>query len=451
VTDLIGEATELFRRLLRLDTTNPPGRETQAAELLERHLADAGIEGEIFEKEPGRGNLVARLEATVDPQKRVGGPLLLTGHTDVVPAEASRWTHPPFEAVEADGCIWGRGAVDMKHMVAMSATVMKALAASDRPLRRDVIFAAVADEERGCEYGSKYLVEEHADKVGADVMLGEVGGFWLDVEGHTFVPVQVAEKGRARVRLTARGPSGHGSIPRRDTAFGELSRAVELLTTRRLPHHRSAVVEAFVRTLAEPQSVPTKLALLGLLRPATAGFVIDHLIGEADKARNFDALLHNTVTPTRARVGDQLNVIPGEATVECDGRIAPGSSAETLRREVEALLGDHGLSVDVTVDGEMPPVQTDTDAGGVLEAIESVCAERAPSATVVPYMIPGYTDAQYFSRLGTRCYGFAPLKLDADSDLVFADLFHGVDERVPIEGFQWGVQTLLEVVERLVH
>jgi acetylornithine deacetylase/succinyl-diaminopimelate desuccinylase-like protein len=150
-------------------------------------------------------------------------------------------------------------------------------------------------------------------------------------------------------------------------------------------------------------------------------------------------------------VGDQLNVIPGEATVECDGRIVPGSSAEALGHEVEALLDEQGLAVDVSVDGEMPPVQTDPDGDGVLEAIESVCAQRAPPASVVPYMIPGYTDAQYFSRLGTRCYGFAPLKLEADSDLVFSDLFHGVDERVPIEGFQWGVQTLLEVVERLVY
>ncbi len=451
MTELVGEATELFRRLLRLDTTNPPGRETAAAELLEQYLAEAGIESDMFEKQPGRGNLVARLEATVDPEDRVGGPLLLAGHTDVVPADAANWTHPPFGAEIADGCIWGRGAVDMKHMVAMSATVMKALAASGTPRRRDVIFAAVADEEQGCEYGSKYLVEQFPEKVRADVMLGEVGGFWLDVEGHTFIPVQVAEKGRARVRLTARGPTGHGSIPRRDTALGELARAIDVLTDRRLPYHRSRVVERFVRRLAEPQSLPIRLALLGLLRRGTAGFVIDHLIGEPDKARNFDALLHNTVTPTRIQVDGQLNVIPGEATIECDGRIVPGSSADELRSEVVTLMEDHGLSIDVSVDGESPPVQMDTGSSEVLDEIESVCARRAPEASVVPYMIPGYTDARHFSRLGTRCYGFAPLKLDAESDLVFSDLFHGVDERVPVEGFEWGVRTLKEVVERLVH
>lgn len=456
-TDVSDEAIDLFKGLLRLDTTNPPGDERLAVDYLAELLREDGIEPWIAESVDERGNarpnLVARLPATVDEREKAGGPLLLAGHTDVVPADADRWTHPPFDAVEDEGCIWGRGAVDMKNMVAMSAMVMKLLArAGDAiPRRRDLIFAAVADEERGCTHGSQFLVEEHPERVRAEYMLGEVGGFWLDIQGVTFIPVMVAEKGQARLKITAAGQPGHGSMPRRDTAVRKLARAVEILSSKRLPYRKTPVMERFIRGVADEHGLPTSAALKGLLNKRTAHLVIDHLLPDADKARNFDALLHNTASPTILRAGEKLNVIPGEASVECDGRLVPGSSGEDLKREVEELLeaaGLEGLEVDLM--GSSPAVETDLGDRTVLEAIDRVCGTRAPDAVPIPYMIPGFTDARYFSRLGTKCFGFSPLKLQPDSDLVFSELFHGIDERVPADGFRWGVRVLFEVVEELL-
>ena len=440
------EAVELFRGLLRIDTTNPPGNERAAAEYLAEALREDDLEPWIVESADRRGNLVARLPATVDEPQ--AGPVLMAGHTDVVPADPAEWTHPPFEAEIADGCIWGRGAVDMKNMVSMSAMVMKLLARRGQPRRRDVIFAAVADEERGCEHGSKFLVDEHPERVEAEVMLGEVGGFWQHIGGVAYMPVMVAEKGQVHLRLTASGPSGHGSIPRRDTAVGALASAVETLSNERLPYHLTEPIERFVAALKETQSLGNRIGLSGLLRGATAGAVIDRLLPDPDVARNFDALLHNTVSPTILEAGSELNVIPNRATCELDGRILPGFDAEDLKREVEELVGDP--RVDVEVVSSSGAVENTAVDGEVFEAIDDVVGDHAADAHPVPYMIPGYTDAQHFSRLGADCFGFSPIRIPEQSDLVFSELFHGVDERIPVDGFRWGMRVLHEVVERLV-
>ena len=444
---LADEAVELFKGLLQIDTTNPPGHERRAAEYLEHHLRDEGYDPWMAEAGDRRANLVARLPATVDEPDE---PLLLAGHTDVVPADADAWRHPPFEAVEDDGCIWGRGAVDMKNMVATSATVMRAMARADGERRRDLIFAAVADEEAGCEHGSKFLVEEHPERVQAGCMIGEVGGFWQHVEGEVYIPVMVAEKGRAHLRLTVEGPSGHGSIPRSDTVVASLGRILERLSTERLPHHLTEPTERFVRTMAETQSLVSGLGLKGLLSAKTADIVLDRLLPDPEIARNFDALLHNTVSPTIVEAGETLNVIPSTAGCELDGRLLPGYSGDDLKREVEALLDDVS-NVDIEVLSEQPAVETDPEAGEAMGAIREVVETHAPQAHPVPYMIPGYTDAQYFHRLGMQCFGFSPIRIPADRDLVFSELFHGVDERIPIDGFRWGVQVLFDLVRRLVE
>jgi acetylornithine deacetylase/succinyl-diaminopimelate desuccinylase-like protein len=445
--DEVGEqAKQLFKELLRIDTTNPPGNERPAADLLADALSEDGLDPWIVESAPGRANLVARLPATVDEPE--GGPLLLAGHTDVVPANPDDWTHPPFAGVEADGHIWGRGAVDMKNMVSMSVMVAKLLARADVERTRDLIVAAVADEEAGCKYGSRFLVDEHPERVDAEFMLGEVGGFWQTIGGQTYVPIMVAEKGQAHLRLTAHGPSAHGSIPHEENALVRLAAAIERLGTKRLPYHLTPVMEDFIRTLARTQPLANRAGLHGLLNSALSGPVIDRLLPDRAVARNFAALLHNTVSPTMIDAGEKLNVVPARASCDLDGRLLPGFTGADLKREVEDCIDDPNIEVELL--GESAPTQVEPVASRLLDTIVGTVQAHAPDVEPVPYMIPGFTDASEFSRLGTRCYGFSPLRLQPGSELSFSELFHGVDERVPVEGFLWGQRVLFDTVSRFL-
>jgi acetylornithine deacetylase/succinyl-diaminopimelate desuccinylase-like protein len=436
------EALALFKDLLRIDTTNPPGNERPAADLLAESLREDGIEPWIAESAPGRANLVARLKANRESDLE---PLLLAGHTDVVPAKAEEWTHPPFDAVEADEMVWGRGAVDMKNMVAMSAMVIKVLARHPEiPRHRDLIFAAVADEEEGCAMGSTWLVENHPERVQAEFMLGEVGGFWLNIGQKTYVPIMVAEKGRVHLRMRARGAAGHGSIPNEESALVRLTRAIARLDKKRLPYHLTPVVETFIRRLAATQPMPDSAGLLGLLDRRTAPLVLKRLLPDKSQARAFHAMLHNTATPTILDAGDKLNVIPDEATCELDGRTLPGQTAQDLAREVREAIADPEIEVEILESS--PPVVAQPLRSDLYATIEHIVARDAPGVLPIPYMITGFTDARAFHRLGMRCYGFSPLKLEPRHNLKFTELFHGVDERAPVEGFAWGQKMLIEVV-----
>lgn len=443
-SEACGEATALLQALLRIDTTNPPGNEIAAAEHLERSLAEDGLDSEIIESAPGRANLICRLPAAGQP---TGGPLLLAGHLDVVPAgDLARWTHPPFSGTLADGMIWGRGAVDMKNMVAMSAMVLKLLARHGSTLRRDVILAAVADEEQGCSYGSRFLVESHADKVRAELALGEVGGFPQRAGKATIMPVQTAEKGVCWLRATARGPAGHGSIPRSDSAVLHLAAALQRLGATRLPQHNTPVVEQFIRKVASLQPLAERIVLPRLLTPQLSSLLLDRVFPDKEQARLFDALLRNTATPTVLEAGSATNVIPDAASAEIDGRLLPGRTADDLIRELRALIG-HEIELEVI--REAPGAVNHPHASPVWDAIERAVARHRPKLPVVPYMIPGFTDGQQFSRLGTRWYGFSPVWLDLDSGIRFSDLFHGYDERIPEDGFHWGLRLLFEVVHEV--
>jgi acetylornithine deacetylase/succinyl-diaminopimelate desuccinylase-like protein len=440
-TEIGDESVELFKGLLRLNTTNPPGNEEIAAEFLAEALLEDGLDPWLVDSAPGRTNLVVRLPATVDEPE--GGPLLLAGHTDVVPAEEEKWSQPPFAAEEANGCIYGRGAVDMKNMVAMSVMVAKLLARADVERKRDLIVACVADEEAGCAYGSKFLVDEHPDRVRAEYALGEVGGFWLHIGDVTYFPVMVAEKGQVNMRLTANGTSGHASIPREDNPLGRLGRAIHRLTSKRLPHHLTDPMAEFLGVLAETQKLPEKLVIPRLGNRKLAEVIIDRAL-PPDQARSFGALLHNTVSPTVMNVGDKSNVIPSEASVHLDGRILPGFSADDLVQEVRQHIDDD--QIDIEVLSETKPVETKPVESDLFDAIRRTVNRHSPELVVTPYMIPGYTDGQYFSRLGAKFYGCSPLMLPRPYDIKFTDMFHGVDERVPREGYVWGQRVLYDIV-----
>jgi acetylornithine deacetylase/succinyl-diaminopimelate desuccinylase-like protein len=435
------DAVDLLRALLRFDTTNPPGAEADCIAYLAEYLRSAGLEPEVLESGPGRANLVVRLSAGPDA---AGGPLLLHGHVDVVSAEADRWRHPPFGGEVHDGQVWGRGAVDMKNMVAMSAAVLALLARLGLPLRRDLIFAAVADEETGCAKGSRWLVENHPDKVRAEYALGEGGGFTLHAGGRPVYPVQVAEKGACWLRVTARGATGHGSIPRSDNAVVRLAAFLDRVGRRRLPVQASPEVTRFVTELAAAQPRPARDVLPLLLKPAWSGLVLDRLIRDRSAARSLDAVLRDTATPTVLRAGGKTNVIPGRAEAELDGRIAVGSSEQQLLAELRRLAG-RWIDVEV-LDTSYPPTVASPDTE-LFRILTDVVTDHHPGAVAVPSVTPGFTDAKFWSRLGTSCYGFAPVRLEP-GDAAYVDLFHGDDERVPVAGFTAGLRMLADAVAR---
>ncbi|HEY2902787.1 MAG TPA: M20/M25/M40 family metallo-hydrolase [Polyangia bacterium] len=430
------EAIDHLKALLRLDTSNPPGHERPAAEYIARVLAKEGIGCQLLEKEPGRTNLVARL--TGSGKK---APLLLNGHLDVVPADAQAWQHPPFAAVEHDGYVWGRGAVDMKNMVAMSLMTLLLLKRQRVPLDRDVIFAAVADEEAGSKNGSLFLVEQHRAAVEAEFVLTEVGGHTLHVGASRFYPIQVAEKGICWFEISAAGPPGHGSMPHPHNAVARLGRAIAALSRARLPQHNTEVVSGFIRAMAARVPFPQNRALALLLRPSLSPLLLDWLERRnLEQALPLNAMLRNTASPTMLSGGTKINVIPAAATVGVDGRVVPGQSAGQFLDEIRRVVGD---DVRFTVldqhDGTTFPVGT-----ALYDAIVAVLGKHDPGATAVPYMIPGFTDAFAYQKLGAICYGFSPVQLDAT--VKFSQMYHGHDERIPTQGFVWGLHVLHELV-----
>jgi acetylornithine deacetylase/succinyl-diaminopimelate desuccinylase-like protein len=422
------EAVARLQHLLRIDTTNPPGNESAAAEYLAELLRAEGFEPRLLEKVAGRPSVIARL-----PGRGERGPLLLQGHTDVVPADPAEWTRPPFSGDLVDGCVWGRGALDMKGTVIMQLTALiLAKRAGLRPAG-DVIFCAVPDEETGGFLGAGFLVDEHPELVRAEVALGEVGGFTLFVGDRRFYPIQVAEKVGCQLEITVRGPSGHGSQPIRDGAMAQAGAVLQALTGRRLPQHTTPVAEQFIRAIGQAQP-----ALLGLLDPAR----IDGALAElGPQARMYEAILHNTAVPTVIQGGYKTNVIPNAVTITVDGRLLPGQSAEALLEEVRALLPP-----DVEISHRHTPSHTESPTNDFFGMLADVIAELEPGAAAVPYLVSGVTDARHFAQLGTPTYGFGPVRLTPE--MPFWQLFHGADERIPVDGLLFGIRAIYRVMER---
>ena len=433
-------AIQHLQALLRIDTTNPPGNETAAAEYLAEVLRKEGIEPTLVGVSADRKNVLARLKGG-DGSK---GPLLLCAHLDVVPVELEHWTHPPFGGVIADGFLWGRGAIDMKHMAVMSVLTLIRLKREGYKLDRDVIFAGVADEEAGCEQGSKWLVVNHPDLVRAEFALGEAGAFSVYSNGVELYPIQVAEKGVVWFRMKARGTPGHGSMPREDNAVGRLSRAVAALASTRLPHHRTPVVEAYLGALAATQPAPRSWLIRNLWTRAIANLVLGKM-PDRGVANAIAAALSNTAVPTMLRAGQKVNVIPGEAEAEVDGRTLPGQTTADFLREVQQVVGEE---IELAVTRELPPVETSPESQ-LFDVLKATLKQHAPAGTAIPYMAPGFTDAKSWAELGCRCYGFEPVRFSPD-DPKFSELFHGHNERIPIAGLKWGTTVLFEAVRRFV-
>ncbi|MCH9721725.1 MAG: M20/M25/M40 family metallo-hydrolase [Actinomycetia bacterium] len=428
------EVVDLVSALIRFDTSNTGDLATtkgeqECAEWVAGQLREVGYQPEYIESgAPGRGNVFVRLPGA-DPSR---GALLIHGHLDVVPAEAADWSVHPFSGAISDGYVWGRGAVDMKDMCGMMLAVARHFKRAGITPPRDLVFAFVADEEHGGDYGAQWLVDNRPELfTGISEAIGEVGGFSVtlprrDGGERRLYLIETAEKGLLWMRLSARGRAGHGSMVHEDNAVTTIARAVARLGTHRFPLVLTDSVKQFLTAVGEetghtfdPDS-PDLEGAVAKLGP------IARLVG---------ATLRDTANPTMLDAGYKANVIPATAEAVVDCRVLPGRQA-AFEREVDELIGP-----DVTREwiSELPSYETGFD-GGLVDAMNDALLALDPEARTVPYMLSGGTDAKAFARLGIRCFGFAPLRLPPELD--FAALFHGVDERVPVDALQFGARVL---------
>ena len=411
--------------LLRFDTSNPGGCERPAAEYVAERLADVGIDGAFYEASPGRTNYVARLEGDGSSPEA----LIVHCHLDVVPADPSGWRHHPFSGDLADGCLWGRGAVDMKDMVAMTLAAVRRMVATGVRPPRDLILAFFADEERGATNGSSFMVARHREVFeGATAAIGELGGFSVMLpSGHRIYPIQVAEKGAAWIRIRAQGRAGHASMPEADSAVTRLAEAVARIGRTRLPLRLGSTTETLLVELSSlagralDPSCSEDLDELGLLR------------------RWVEPTLRNTITTTVLSAGNAPNVVPARAEAQLNCRFVPGAESE-LYAELTELLGPH---VSQEVIAAAPCVEAPWDHP-LPQAMANALRLEDPVGRPLPFMIPAGTDAKSLATLGLACYGFAPLLLPPDLD--FASLFHGVDERVPVDALEFGARVMFRLL-----
>ncbi|MBT3341628.1 MAG: M20/M25/M40 family metallo-hydrolase [Gemmatimonadetes bacterium] len=433
------EVTSLLQDLIRIDTTNPPGNETEAARYIAGRLEAEGLPAALTESAPGRGNVTTRLPG--------GGndPLLLLGHTDVVAVEPDKWTHPPFSGALVNGCVWGRGALDMKNMVAAELVVLLLIKRLGIRLDRDLMYAATADEEAGKgEHGPGWLLDHHPEQIDAPVILTEGGGHDLDFEGKRFYTCQVGQKGICRLRLTMRGRPGHGSVPHADNAVTLLCAALAPLATTDLPLHPSDGLRAFLTGLGQGQPSMLAADLMAVLDPGMSDQALQRL-PIADKTRlSLRSLLRNSVSVTRLDAGSKINVIPSEATAWIDGRLAPGQTQESFLQELRGLIGDR---VEIDVDQYSPPLEASADAP-LFRCIEEVMDLVDPGVPVIPSLSTGGTDAKHIvpRRPDTQVYGFMPYR--QAPGLEEENLIHGHDERTPVSELLFATRVLFDIVCR---
>lgn len=424
---------ELLQRLIRFDTTNPPGAEGECVGWIQGLLGEAGIGSELHERSPGRPNLVARLSGDGSAPG-----LLLYGHVDVVTARGQKWRHPPFAGELAEGFVWGRGALDMKGGVAM--LVQAFLQARELPLKGDLVLAILADEEAGGFDGARFLAEERAEAfAGVRYALGEFGAFSQPIAGRRFYPIQVTEKQRCLLQARLRGTGGHGAVPARGRTPGRLGELLRTLDRRQPPVRLTPVARAFLEAVAAQLPRPQALAVRSLLRPALAERLLPRL---GPRFVGVGAMLRNTVTATIVRAGEKDNVIPAEAELTLDGRLLPGSEPDDLIRELHDLVGAD-LELEVLQFDPMPGEPDLTH----YEALADVLRGFDPEGIPVPYLQVGVTDARFFARLGVQTYGFLPMRLP--DDVVLTDLIHAADERIPADTLEDGAAAILEAVRRI--
>jgi acetylornithine deacetylase/succinyl-diaminopimelate desuccinylase-like protein len=434
VTDPADEVVGLVSALIRFDTSNTGELETtkgeaECAQWVAEQLREVGYCPEYLESgAPGRGNVFARLPGA-DASR---GALLIHGHLDVVPAEAADWSVHPFSGAVSEGYVWGRGAVDMKDMCGMMLAVARHFKRAGIVPPRDLVFAFVADEESGGKYGAQWLVRNRPDLFeGVTEAVGEVGGFSItlprrDGGERRLYLIETAEKGLLWMRLTARGRAGHGSMIHDENAVTAIAAAVARIGSHQFPVVLTESVAAFLTAVAEETGYSFDVDSPDLEGAIAKLGPIARLVG---------ATLRDTANPTMLKAGYKANVIPATAEATIDCRVLPGRQA-AFEREIDELIGP-GITREWI--SELSSYETGFD-GDLVDSMNAALLAADPEARIVPYMLSGGTDAKAFAELGIRCFGFVPLRLPPDLD--FAALFHGVDERVPVDALQFGARVL---------
>jgi len=428
-------AAELLQQLIRFDTTNPPGNEAACVEHIARLLEAEGIATETYGARPERPNLVARLRGSGAERA-----IVLQGHVDVVTTVNQKWTHPPFEARIEGGFIWGRGALDMKNGVAMMVSAVIRAKRENTPLPGDVVLVVLSDEEAGGVEGAAWLVENHPELF-ADVRytIGEGGGYSFDVAGKRFYSIMVSEKRGCQLKVTLRGPGGHGSLPSRGGSMAKLGALLTRLDGARLPVHITAAVRLGLEAMRDALPGPVGDRYGRLLDPAQTDAVLDEM---GPDGRSFDAILHNTVNATLVEGGLKINVIPSEVSVWLDGRLLPGSGPEDLVAELRAVIGEEPEIEVVKLSGAQP----EPDLGKVA-VLGDILRELDPSANPIPWLVSGGTDGRHFAKLGIPTYGFTPVTIPAGLDAW--STIHDADERIPVEALDFGTEAIFRAIQRL--
>ncbi len=434
------ETVKQLVRLIQTQTINPPGNELPAILVIKDILEAEGFAPEaikILESAPKRANLVARIKG--DGSER---PLLLSGHVDVVPVEREQWSHDPFGGELIDGEVWGRGAIDMKGFLAMYLQIFIELHRRNVPLKRDVILAAIADEEMGYIHGSNFLVKQHKDLIEAEYGLTEAGGFTFYFGKYRVYPIQIAEKAVVWLKIRAHGKAGHGSVPISENPVVTLSRAIEKIgRTKHLAVHVSPpfikMLEAAGAQLSFPLSLVTRL----VRSPSLLSVALNTVKG--DGMNILKALVTNTLSPNMLQAGSKLNVIPSVAEADIDCRIVPGQSPEDAIREIRRIVGDE-IEVQVVYTTGGAEFSTETP---LYKLLKMSTQQMDPQGVVIPYLMPGATDACQYQKAGIKVYGFTPGILPAG--LAMLQLAHGHNERIPVSFIETGLPVLWEVVNEL--
>jgi acetylornithine deacetylase/succinyl-diaminopimelate desuccinylase-like protein len=444
--EIEGEVTSLLSDLIRINTTNPPGNETEATKYLAGTLEKEGFKCELFESASGRGSIITRLKGTGEKPS-----LLLLSHLDVVAANPKEWSVDPFEGVVKNGFVWGRGALDMKSMAAMEVMVLRLLKRNKVKLKGDVILAATADEEKGGEAGAGWLVRNHLEKIRADYVINEGGGLAIPIEGKNIFTIQTAEKGILWLKVKAKGRPGHGSIPgAADNAILRMNKVIERLGNYRARITVVPTMKQFLAQIAmENKTVQQALSLL-LQKPDVGDQILD-MFGQMDKvmAEEIRACLRMTIAPTIIHGGVKENIIPSGCEAVFDCRILPGQASTEAMKEIKGLLKDVDLEkLEFETIQASEPSESPTNTP-LYKQIVDVMKEFEPNCSAAPILLTGGTDSRFFRKLGSICYGFEPMR----SDLPYGEIkrmAHGIDERISIENLVFGTSVLYNIVERFM-
>lgn len=427
------EAGELLSQYLRIDTTNPPGNETAAARFWKDIFTKENVEAQVFESQPGRGIIYARLKGTGEKKA-----LILLHHLDVVPAVKEDWEIDPFAGIVKDGYVHGRGAIDCKGIGVSQFLTLALLKRFGFSLKRDLIFLGTADEEAGGRNGAGWFVENHPELIAdAEFLLTEGGGIRVH-NGQRSYNIDIAEKAPCWVQLEAHGPAGHGSMPLPETAVTRLIRALE-----KIRHYETEVkvvpaVQAYFSALAEREE-PAKAELYRNLERALAdpGFLKEFTSNPA-----YNALVRNTISMTVLEGSNKTNVIPSHARAQLDCRLLPGEDPQQFVTALEKVVNDPEVRFSILLN--FPPLASEVETD-LFRAIRTVAEKNDPQAPVVPAVLGGFTDAHYFRRKGIVSYGFTGLPFSEED----TRRVHGTNERIPLGSLQEGIRTLLAVVEEL--